>query len=128
MKLRSVLIASLMISNAAPTSASCYLCNRSDWEEQSYTAKLGFVMGAFGEHVQLSTVDELNAYPSDLSSCVMELELGSSDLVDIVNNQYQDLDRWGYAPHIVLALGLRSVCLKHMNRARQARGDDMLEP
>jgi hypothetical protein len=72
-------------------------------------------------------MDAYNAYADDIAHCLVELDLRSNNLIEIVNAYYQDLTKWEEAPSYALEQGLRKVCLASMNRAREARGDPLLD-
>jgi uncharacterized protein YraI len=128
MKQVGALIVAALIGAASSGNALCYVCNRSDWVRSDYMTKTGFAAGVITQATVLFSESPLtNMYRMDLSSCVLELNLYPSDFVRIIDQQYEDLANWEQSPATMLSLGLREVCLPHMNRARAARGDELLE-
>lgn len=130
-----LVLASLSVTSPRTAYSACYLCDRSDWEGANELTKLGFVMGAYAEKSTLmwggdnriGAYRDTNVYRDDLDTCVQDMALLARDLVDIINTTYLDLEMWELPPHIALGVGLHRVCLAHMNRARAARGDTLLE-
>lgn len=128
MKHAGALIVVALMGSAAPADAVCFLCNRSDWAMQNEAVKIGFVMGVINEATTLLfEAPETSKYRHDLASCLLDLQLTASDLIDVVDQQYQDLSNWEEGPSSMLNQGLRKACLSHMNRARAARGDEPLK-
>lgn len=128
MKKFGTLIFAAIITSTSSADALCYICNRADWDKADYARKIGFVAGVIAEMtVNFTERPKINRYRDDLSSCVVDLELSPIDLVSIVDQQYENLENWEWSPHKILSIGLRKVCLRHMNRARAARGDEILQ-
>ena len=111
------------------TASAGFMNKKSDWDQLDAFSKDGYVMGVFDQvETQYTDLDMLNKYSTDLRNCVFDLELLSTHLVEIVENEYRELSNWDKPPKVVLSMGLRKVCLVHMNRARATRGDELLEP
>lgn len=67
-------------------------------------------------------------YYEDVNDCVIELELRAGDLIAIVDKGYEELENWERPPVAVYLSGIRRVCLANINRARAARGEELLKP
>lgn len=118
----------IMLLTLSPqqSNAYCYSCDRSDWARMNESMRVGFVWGVI-QTMLVGRAGADNSYVHDLNACIDDLDLRAPDFIDIIENQYEDLELWEVQPDFVLGNGLRSVCLASINRARAARGEAPLQ-
>ncbi|MDB5243573.1 MAG: hypothetical protein JWP57_4198 [Spirosoma sp.] len=107
--------------------AATFLNTKADWDRMSVVEQSAYVMGAFDNSQMVRLGDGKNTFSTDLGRCVTDLGLTSKHMIDAVNAQYSDLSMWEFPPYAVLGMGLRKVCLAHINRARSERGEAPLD-
>lgn len=89
---------------AATGANSGFLENRGDWNDQNELAKLGYVMGAADRHLMVLGGGEhtsSNARVLRQLSCLGELDVDSSDLLQLVEEFYSDIEKWSWPPSAV---------------------------
>lgn len=101
-----------------------FVDNKVKWDGMTNVEKHGYVQGWFdASRVRVYGADELNQYKDDETACVFELGFGSTQLVQIVDRKYEDLENWDKPASHMLAVGVREVCLATINRLRSSRGE-----
>jgi hypothetical protein len=126
MKMTTVTAALTLITlMATQAQAACYVCDKQAWDALHPYAKEGFVAGALAGATQISTIpgNPADVAKADLSICVANMNLGSGDMVDVVETQFRDLANWSLSPDAVLMTGLEAVCASQIDATRAARGD-----
>ncbi|MDB9924125.1 hypothetical protein OAC90_01455 [Planktomarina sp.] len=87
-----------------------YVKNRSGWEELTSDAQSGYVMGAYDWMSQVAPVED----NLSIEKCALDMDLNSSDMIELVDTFYSDLSKWEVPPFLALLLGLRKVCSKYL--------------
>ena len=88
-----------------------YIKNLSGWEELTSDAQSGYVMGAYDWMSQVAPVEDTVS----INKCALDMDLNSSDMIELVNTFYSDLSKWEAPPFQALLLGLREVCSKYLS-------------
>ena len=121
------LTGAVLIAILGSHASAGFMDNKGMWDNLSIRAQETYVMGAFDTYIGLFYDDpDERAYQMDVISCTADLNINSTALLKIVNQEYSDLSSWERPPVSMLLSGLRKVCLDHMNRARAARGEPAL--
>ena len=120
-------IALLLVLSPTVVSAE-FIKNRTDWNKLGPSQKAFYVMGMLDYQISVVADEWLSQYNSDIESCIVDLGLTAGGISEIIDRGYEDLEKWEQPPIPVYFMGIRKVCLNHMNRARAARGDELLEP
>lgn len=128
--IRSITLAAVVACNTGQASADVYAFtkNKVSWDSLPPHVQSGLVIGAWDALVTITNTPETSKYFADLSVCVGEMDLKTTDFVAIVDREYEALENWARPPVAMLLGGLRKVCLQHMNAARSMRGEPPLSP
>ena len=101
-----------LILTFATQAAAGFLVDRNDWNRMSLSSQNFYAMGNFDQIIVDITNDakRVKKMKDKIEKCALEMNLQSTDLVDIVNAHYQDLENWQHPPNVALLLGLGKVC------------------
>lgn len=108
---------------ASPAHAG-FVNNRNEWEKLSVQQKLAYSEGIIDTIIIWHPSSK---FVFDMENCLIDLNFRSSNISDLIEEKYRLLTNWELSPVNVAYMGIREVCLAHMNRARAARGDELLE-
>tara|TARA_B100000780_G_C21052023_1_gene422502 strand:- start:142 stop:495 length:354 start_codon:yes stop_codon:yes gene_type:complete len=109
--MRTIMIALLLAF--ATQSMAGFVINKQKWQDLAAFPgyQNGYALGAYDQFTQRYVGAEAeNEVRQQITSCSKNLELTSRDFVDIINNQYTDLENWKTAPYMILLHGLIEVC------------------
>ena len=106
-----LLIVSLLMLIGTQASAG-YFSNRGDWKDLPEAQKAGFGQGVLSQYLQTFKNDSaaVIAEKEEIANCVIDEDFRASDLVDIIDSHYTNLENWTDAPHNALRIGLLKVC------------------
>ena len=110
--MKQFLLAASLLTFIGSQASAGYFDNRGDWKDLPQAQKVGFVQGVLTEWMQKYTTDstDISSLKEDVQRCVLEEEFKGSDLIDIIDNHYTNLENWTNSPHIALRIGLLKVC------------------
>ena len=106
-KLLLILSLSLGLTTAAQAG---FINNKTSWDDLPMQMKLGYAMGRFDDLVmgQYNDTSVEQNRRIQLGECASRLNLTSSDMVAIIDKEYEDLSSWQWPP--LLQKGLCTVC------------------
>lgn len=104
-----------------------FINNRSDWAKLDEFEKHGYVMGAYDELATsfILMTPNFSTLRGGIATCVYDLGLTTNDLVDVIEQEYEDLSNWRLPAYSVLVGGLTEICRSNINSLRRERN---LEP
>lgn len=132
--LRLLALAAFFSITAPPVTHAEFIASRSEWAKMSDSEKTGYVMGVIDEYqfvyYNRKLSKELNAYgasiKTDIKQCLLDLNLTSRDLIDLVENAHKNPKNWEFPSNTVLILEVFKVCRRKVNAARALRGEEPL--
>ena len=89
-----------------------FINNKTQWDKLTQQKKYGYAMGAYDVMQTSWTTDtkKLRNAKEQRGKCVVELQLTSQDLSNIIDNVYADLNKWQISADTALTQGLYKVC------------------
>ena len=109
--MRTIMI-SLLLAFATQAVAG-FVINRQKWQGLGAFPgyQNGYALGVYDQFTQRYVGAETdNAMRFQITKCSKDLGLTSLDFVDIINNQFTNLENWKMPPYMALAAGLIEVC------------------
>ena len=87
-----------------------FINNKTSWDDLPIQVKEGYAMGRFDDLVmgQYNDTSYEKNRRTQFRECASRLNLTSSDMVDIIDKEYEDLSNWQWPP--LLMKGLCQVC------------------
>ena len=110
--MKHILLTISLIFGATATSAG-FINTKTAWDDLSNQAKQGYAMGAYDEHIMISTSDDntLIKVKTHRHNCIVRMGFGSNDMVELINTVYRnDVSKWKLPPHTVMVQGLYELC------------------
>ena len=108
--MRTFLTTIALLTILASQAEAGYIKNRSGWEKLTSDAQSGYVMGAYDWMSQVAPFED-NLF---INKCALDMDLNSSDMIELVDTFYSDLSKWEVPPFLALLLGRRKVCSKYL--------------
>ena len=110
--MKQFLLAASLLTFIGSQASAGFQSNRGDWNDLPSAQKVGFVQGVLTEWMQRFTSDSesIIAQKEKVSRCVIDEDFRGSDLVDIIDGHYTNLENWTDPPHIAVRVGLLKVC------------------
>ena len=68
------------------------------------------------ESIKLKALSQVAPVEDNFSieRCALDMDLNSSDMIELVDTFYSDLSKWEVPPFLALLLGLQKVCSKYL--------------
>ena len=110
--MKQILLTISLIFGATAVSAG-FMNTKTEWDDLSNQAKQGYAMGAYDEHISLSTTDDNATIKMKIhrQECVRKIGFDSNDMVELINTVYRnDVSKWKLAPNTVMIQGLYELC------------------
>lgn len=110
--MKQFLLAASLLTFIGSQASAGYFDNRGDWKDMPRWEQIGFVQGVLSQALQRFQNDsaEVLAEKEEIARCVLDEDFSASDLVDIVDGHYTNLENWTNPPHVALSLGVGKVC------------------
>ncbi|MFY0634783.1 MAG: hypothetical protein JXQ91_13300 [Vannielia sp.] len=101
-----------------------YIQNKGMWDELSAHKKHGYVMGFMDSYLtRYVRSDRQWSVQGYYEQCLIDLDIRSDDLVEVVETTYSDLENWDKSADKMLAQGIYKVCKATIERLSAQGGD-----
>lgn len=111
--MRNLILLVILITNlSSPVLGLEFLANKSDWKRLSVEEQHGFVMGYVEAYsmVYNGGSSENWEYRSEVDECLLEKDVHSSIMVEIVDKAFEEQSNADIAPGLLLTIGLNKLC------------------
>ena len=98
---------------ATPAWSDSFIANKQNWDDLGFAQQVGYAMGAFDQQHMVYDNDprRLREMRKARRQCVVNAELNSHDLVELINTSYKnDVSTWKFPPNVVLLQSVMKMC------------------
>ena len=107
--LKNTLAITFFIINLSHAATAGIYNNKFDWDRLDPLAKSGYATGAFDSWL---LERKTNSFLQEIYDCMLALDIKVGDLVEIIEFEYSDVEKWTYPPSRALMNGIKMICEK----------------